>query len=88
MAHRRNALKKHRQDIARRLRNRNVRSELKTLIRRYLELCSTKKLEEAKQFYPTLVSRLDKAVKRGVIKLNTASRKKSRLSGRLQVAKS
>jgi len=39
-----------------------------------------KKIEEAKKLLPKLYKALDKAAKVGLIKKNTASRKKSRLT--------
>ena len=44
------------------------------------KLVSEKKLAEAKAFMPQVQKILDKSVKTGLLKKNTASRKKSRLS--------
>ena len=44
------------------------------------KLVAEKKLDEAKKMIPEAYQAIDKAFKRGVIKGNTAARKKSRLS--------
>jgi len=43
-------------------------------------LVSEEKLEEAKKLLPQAYKAIDKAMKNGIIKENTASRKKSRLA--------
>ncbi len=52
-------------------------------VKQYKKLIEAKKLDEAKKLIPSLYQAIDKASKRGVIKFNTASRKKSRLSALL-----
>ncbi len=49
-------------------------------VKQIKKLVSEKKFKEAKEFMPKVQGILDKSVKTGLIKLNTASRKKSRLS--------
>ena len=49
-------------------------------IKQLKKLVSEKKLKEAKAFFPQVQKILDKSVKTGLLKKNTASRKKSRLS--------
>ncbi len=53
---------------------------MKKALRNTRELALGGKLEEAKNSLSTAYKAIDKAVKRGIIKANTASRKKSRLS--------
>jgi len=67
----------------RRVRNLRVKRHVKKVIKTYLKAIANKDLETAKQMLPTVFSVLDKAAKYGVIKKNTASRKKSRLSKKL-----
>ncbi len=55
------------------------KNEMQSVIKEYKKLVSAKKTEEAKKLIPKLQKAIDKAVKKGVIKKNTASRKKSRL---------
>jgi len=68
------------QSAKRGLRNQSVKSELKTETKRFLELISAKKMEEAKKQLNNLISQLDKARSKGIIHRNTASRKISRLT--------
>jgi len=49
------------------------------VIKEYKKLIATKKTAEATKLIPKLQKAIDKAEKRGIIKKNTASRKKSRL---------
>ena len=87
MANRRNAIKKIRADAQKQLQNRSVRSELRTLTRDFLTSLSEKKVEAAQKQIPGLFSKFDRAVKKGIIRENTANRRKSRLSQRLNLAK-
>jgi small subunit ribosomal protein S20 len=73
------AAKRHRQNIKRRLRNRMVKSELRTNTRKLLELAQGQSSEEAKKQYVSVASLLDRAASKGVIHKNTAARKKNRL---------
>ncbi len=58
---------------------------MKNVIKQYKKLIETKKPDEAKKMLPQLQRAIDKAMKRGVIKKNTAARKKSRLMKKLGV---
>ena len=78
------ALKQLRKDRGRQQRNQMVRSELKTLTKRFVTLVSTQQLDEARATLHTLASKYDRAASKGVIHRNTAARYKSRLSKRLQ----
>jgi len=69
-----------RQNIKRRARNLIYRIKIKKLIKEAKILVSAKKTEEAKKLLPQIYKALDKAAKVGVIKKNTASRTKSRLT--------
>ena len=55
------------------------KNEMQFVIKKYKKLLEEKKVEEAKKLVPEIQKAIDKAAKRGVIKKNTASRKKSRL---------
>ena len=50
------------------------------------KLIADKKTKEAQEFFQKVQKIIDKAAKRGVIKDNTASRKKSRLSAVIRKA--
>ena len=66
------------------LRNQSVKSELKTETKKFLDLISSKKMEEAKKQLNFLISHLDKAKLKGIIHKNTASRKISRLMKKIK----
>ncbi|MFA5431312.1 MAG: 30S ribosomal protein S20 [Candidatus Paceibacterota bacterium] len=53
--------------------------EMKKVIKEANALLTANKTEEAEKLLPKIYKALDKAAKRGVIKKNTASRKKSRM---------
>jgi small subunit ribosomal protein S20 len=55
------------------------KNEMQSVIKEYKKLVSAKKTDEAQKLIPKLQQVIDKAEKRGLIKKNTASRKKSRL---------
>ena len=55
------------------------KDEMQNVIKEYKKLVLAKKTDEAKKLIPKLQKAIDKAEKRGIIKKNTASRKKSRL---------
>lgn len=61
-----------------RLRNRSVKSDLLTARRKMLNAVAAADKEAATEATRVYVSKLDKAVKKGVIARNTADRKKSR----------
>ncbi len=73
------------QSAKRGLRNQSVKSELKTETKKFLELISSKKMDEAKKQLAHLISQLDKAQSKGIIHKNTASRKISRLMKKIKV---
>jgi small subunit ribosomal protein S20 len=56
------------------------KKNVKEVVKEIEKLVKEKKKAEAKKLLPKAYSIIDKAAKRGVIKKNTASRKKSRLS--------
>jgi len=64
------------------LRNARIKSALKTAIRKFEEAIKTADKEEAGLKLRNAVKVIDKAVTKGVLHKNTASRKKSRLTKR------
>jgi len=80
MAITKSAKKALRQNIKRRARNIIYKKKIKNLIKKVRGLVLEKKFEEAKNILPQIYKALDKAGKVGVIKKNTASRKKSRIT--------
>ncbi len=87
MANRRSSIKKIRTDEHRREHNTRVKSELRTVIRKVEALIASKKVAEAQKASGLLFSKIDKAVKKGILHLNNASRQKSRFSARLNSLK-
>ena len=83
MANHFSALKRARQTEKRTTRNRANTSELRTALRDLREGLAKGDKAAAEQTYRQTVSSLDKAVQKGVLHKNTASRYKSRLSARL-----
>jgi small subunit ribosomal protein S20 len=77
MAHSKQALKRNRQSIRKRLHNREIKSEIKTGIRGYREALA--KGSDVSKLMPALESRLDRAAKRNVIPTGRANRIKARL---------
>ena len=67
-----------RQEKRRRANNLQKKRKLKDLLKKIKVLISEKKLAEAEKLLPQIYKSLDKAAKTGLIKKNTASRKKSR----------
>ena len=69
-----------RQSLKRRAKNVQKKKNLKKILKEVKFLVSQKKIEEVKKILPQVYKSLDKAAKTDLIKKNTASRKKSRLS--------
>ena len=69
-----------RQNKKRRRRNLRKTSQTKNLIKQIRKFVLENKKEEAKKLLPQVYKAVDKAAKRGLIKKNNASRKKSRLT--------
>lgn len=61
--------------------------KLKNLLKEVMKFIAEKKTAEAKKLLPEVYQSLDKAAKTGLIKKNTASRKKSRIAKVLQLSK-
>jgi small subunit ribosomal protein S20 len=80
MAITKSAKKALRQNLKRRARNLQQKGRLKKLLKEAKGLIIQKKAEEAKKLLPKIYKFLYKAAKTGIIKKNTASRKKSRIS--------
>jgi len=78
-------IKRNRQNEARRVRNKAVRSELKTRTKAAVTAAETG-ADDADELARQAVKRLDKAASKGVIHKNQAARRKSRLAKRLDAA--
>jgi len=80
MAITKSAKKAIRQNKKRKSRNIIYKNKIKTLIKEARTLVLAKKIKEVKNLLPAVYKALDKAAKVGIIKKNTASRKKSRIT--------
>ena len=76
-----------RQSLRRRIKNLRNKEKIKSLIKQVRNFVSQKKIEEAQKLLPRVYKILDKAAKTGLIKENTAARKKSRIT-KLVISKS
>ena len=77
MARHKSVDKRHRQSLKANLKNRAIRSELKTMTK---QVTTTSGKPDATAQLSKLTSLLDKAVKRNILHKNTAARKKSRIA--------
>lgn len=87
MAHSKSAKKRHKQNVARRLVNRSVRSTLKTHVAKVRDAVTAKDTSAATTQLTLTSQKLDRAAAKGVIHKNTAARTKSRLQKLLRAAK-
>ncbi|HKC29535.1 MAG TPA: 30S ribosomal protein S20 [Jatrophihabitans sp.] len=82
MANIKSQIKRIRTNEAARLRNKSVKSSLKTAIRRFREAADTGDREAAMEAMRTASRQLDKAASKGVIHANQAANKKSAMASR------
>ena len=83
MAHAPSAIKRHRQSLRRRARNRSRQTEARSALRAAREALAGGKRDEAEAAVRRAGSVLDRTARRGVIHPNNASRSKSRLMRQL-----
>ena len=79
----RSAYKEIRKAKLKHYKNISTRTELKTLAKEFEKLLTAKKVDEAKKAINRLISKIDKAASKGIVKRNTAARKISRLMKKL-----
>lgn len=91
MANIKSAIKRIQTAERNRLRNKSYTSAVKTLIKRYFTAVSDyaaspgpEQMQEVQRCMASAYSKIDKAVKRGVLHPNTGARKKSRLAKALK----
>jgi small subunit ribosomal protein S20 len=80
MARHKSAIRQHRRSLRRKAVNTQVKSALRTQMRRMRETIAEKDREAAVKLLPAVFKAIDTSVKKGAIKKNTGSRYKSRLS--------
>lgn len=66
-----------------RVRNQAVKSRIKTMVKKVLSAVELNEVENAKVALSNVYKELDKAVTKGIVKKNTASRKKARLAAKV-----
>jgi len=87
MPNTKSAERRMRNSARKRLHNRSIKSSLHQLEKKYMALLAAGKKEDATASFKAVSSAFDKAAKTGVIHKSMASRKKSRLSARLNAIK-
>lgn len=80
MANHKSAIKRARQNELRRLRNKSVKTRIKTIVKDLRLSAAEKSGEDMSAKIRTVQSAIDKASKKGVIHKRTAARKISRLA--------
>jgi small subunit ribosomal protein S20 len=80
MAHHKSALKRVRQTIKRTAQNRSLRSDLRTVIKKFRVILTNGNTEQAHEAYPGVQKNIDKAVTKGILHKRTGARYKSRLA--------
>ena len=68
------------------LRNNMIKSGYKTAVKKFEEAVNAGKIDEAKVLFSEATRKIDQACSKGVIVKNTAARKKSNLSKKLNAA--
>ena len=86
MANIKSAMKRAKVSEKKNLRNRMVRSSVRTQLKHFDAAIASGDVEKAKSIYNATVSKVDKAVTKGVMHKNTANRKKAQLATRLAKA--
>jgi small subunit ribosomal protein S20 len=83
MANIKSQIKRNRQNEARHERNKAVRSELKTRVKKTVAAVEAGEQETAEELYRVAQKRIDMAASRGIVSKKTAARRKSRLAKKL-----
>ena len=74
------AFKAIRQDKKRAARNKKVKSDIAALVKKINKSVTAKDSAKASDWLKQVIKKIDKAAQKGILKKNTAARKKSRLS--------
>ncbi|MDR3343352.1 MAG: 30S ribosomal protein S20 [Treponema sp.] len=73
------AEKRHRQSEERRIRNKAVKSSVRTSVKKFVVSAQKKEVDEAAAALKDMIKKIDSAARKGIIKKNAAARKKSRM---------
>jgi small subunit ribosomal protein S20 len=79
------AIKAHRQSLKKNAENNIVKKRLKNSVKEFIGYLATD-ITKAQEFMPNVYKAIDKTAKRGILKKNSAARKKSRLTAKLNQA--
>lgn len=88
MAHTKSAVKRHRQSLENNERNRAAKSAIITAGKKLATAVESGDAKVADEAFNNFSSVLDKAAKKGIIKANNASRRKSRAAAKVAKVKS
>lgn len=86
MPNHKSAEKRVRQNENRRKINKNNRTALRTALKKFRAAVTAKDTAESKELLPLTISRIDKAVQKGILHRNAAARHKSRLTKKVNQA--
>lgn len=86
MANIKSSIKRIKVTKTRTLRNKSIKSSVKTAIKKFEAAIADGDLDKARSLFPEVTSSIDKAAAKGVLHKNAASRKKSKLALKLQAA--
>jgi small subunit ribosomal protein S20 len=76
------AEKRHRQSEAQRLAHKPVKTAVRSAVRKFVETSAEKDAAASETALRALIKKLDSAARKGIVKKNTAARKKSRMQKR------
>ena len=82
MANIKSQIKRNKQNEAARIRNKSVKSSLRTAVRQFREATETGDQEKITQTMRSALTKLDKAASKGVIHKNAAANRKSAIAKR------
>ena len=84
MANIKSAIKRNRQNIKRREHNKEIKSKMRTFIKKVLKAIQDQDLTTAKDVFKETTSILDNTASKGIIHKNKAARHKSRLHTKIK----
>ena len=73
------AEKRHRQSEERRMRNKAVKSAVRTSVKKFIVIAQKKDMPASETALKDMIKKIDTASRKGIIKKNAAARKKSRM---------
>jgi small subunit ribosomal protein S20 len=88
VAHSKSAIKRARQNEKRRLRNKSIKTGLKTVIKKVLANVELNNYADAKEALKVAISKISKAAAKGVLHKRNASRNISRLTKKVNTLQS